>query len=206
MTFQRLDILLIAIAYCIGSIPFGYLIVQIKKGIDLHSFGSGNIGATNVWRAAGRSGAFLTLFLDVAKGFLAVWFADSWTAHNPAVIGLSAMAVFLGHIFPVFLHFRGGKGVATGLGIFLYLAAIPIFCTLGVFITVLLLSRYVSLGSIVAAAVFPVLYFFMQFKNPSSQWTLIAVCFCCFLIIVRHHDNIRRLLDGTENKFSGLLK
>jgi glycerol-3-phosphate acyltransferase PlsY len=168
--------------------------------------GSGNIGATNVLRAVGRSGAFLTLFLDVAKGFLTVWLADSWTAHDPAAIGLSAMAVFLGHIFPVFLHFRGGKGVATTLGIFLYLAVIPMFCTLGVFITVLLLSRYVSLGSVVAASVFPVLYFFMQFKYPSSQWILTAVCFCCFLIVVRHHDNIRRLLDGTENKFSGFMK
>ena len=123
MTFHWRELLLIIIAYGIGSIPFGYLIVQVKKGFDVRSVGSGNIGATNVLRTVGRSGAFLTLFLDGAKGFLVVWIADSWTGHNPVAIGLSAVAVLLGHIFPVFLRFRGGKGVATALGIFLYIGA-----------------------------------------------------------------------------------
>jgi glycerol-3-phosphate acyltransferase PlsY len=203
MTLLWRNLLLIIIAYCIGSIPFGYLIVQLKKGFDIRSVGSGNIGATNVLRAAGRSGAFLTLFLDGAKGFLVLWIADSWTAHDPAAIGLSAVAVLLGHIFPIFLHFHGGKGVATTLGIFLYIALIPILWTIGVFITVVLISRYVSLGSIMAATVFPILYFFFQFKPHPSGWLFSAVCFCCFLIIVKHHDNIARLLKGTENKFSG---
>ena len=206
MTFQWRELLLIIIAYCIGSIPFGYLIVQVKKGFDIRSVGSGNIGATNVLRAVGRSGAFLTLLLDGAKGFLVMWMTDSWTVHNPAAIGLSAVAVLVGHIFPIFLRFRGGKGVATALGIFLYIALFPILWTLGIFSTVVLISRYVSLGSIVAATVFPILYFFMQFKNQPSEWLLIAVCFCCFLIIVKHHDNIRRLLEGTENKFSRFAK
>ena len=203
MTLQRLDLLLIIIAYCLGSIPFGYLVVHIKKGIDVRSVGSGNIGATNVLRAAGRSGALLTLFLDAAKGFFAIWLADSWTGHKPSLVAISAMAVFLGHVFPFYLRFRGGKGVATGLGIFLYLAAVPLFCTLGVFIAVVLLWRYVSLGSIVAAAVFPVLYFFIPMNHPSSWWTIAAVCFCSVLIIAKHQDNIRRLLNGTEHKFSG---
>ena len=203
MLLQRLDILLIVIAYGLGSTPFGYLIVQIKKGIDVRSVGSGNIGATNVLRAAGRSGALLTLFLDAAKGYVAVWLVDSWTGHNPSLVAISAMAVFLGHVFPFYLHFRGGKGVATGLGIFLYLAVIPLLCTLGVFVTVVVFWRYVSLGSIVAAAVFPVLYFLVPGNHPASWWTIVAVCFCSVLIIAKHHDNIRRLLNGTEPKFSG---
>jgi glycerol-3-phosphate acyltransferase PlsY len=206
MTLQWRDLVLIIFAYGVGSIPFGYLIVQVKKGFDIRSVGSGNIGATNVLRAAGRSGAFLTLVLDGAKGFLVLWIADFWTAHDPAAVGLSAVAVLLGHIFPVFLRFRGGKGVATGLGIFLYMALIPILWTLGIFFTVVLISRYVSLGSIVAAIVFPILYFFIQSKRDPSEWLFIAVCFCCSLIIVKHHDNIRRLLEGNESKFSGLEK
>jgi acyl phosphate:glycerol-3-phosphate acyltransferase len=206
MTFHWRELLLTIIAYGIGSIPFGYLIVQVKKGLDIRSVGSGNIGATNVLRTVGRSGAFLTLFLDGAKGFLVVWIADSWTGHNPAAIGISALAVLLGHIFPVFLRFRGGKGVATALGIFLYIALIPILWTLGIFTAVVLISRYISLGSIVAAVVFPILYFFIQFKHQNSVWLLISVCFCCFLVIAKHHDNLRRLLSGRENKFSGLTK
>ncbi len=206
MTLYWRELLLIIIAYGIGSIPFGYLIVQVKKGFDVRSVGSGNIGATNVLRTVGRSGAFLTLFLDGAKGFLVVWIADSWTGHNPVAIGLSAVAVLLGHIFPVFLRFRGGKGVATALGIFLYIGLTPILWTLGIFSAVVLISRYISLGSIIAAAIFPILYFFMQFKHQPSVWLLISVCFCCFLVIVKHHDNLRRLLAGRENKFSAATK
>jgi glycerol-3-phosphate acyltransferase PlsY len=203
MPLKLSDFFLIVLAYAIGSIPFGYLVVQVKKGIDVRSVGSGNIGATNVWRAVGRSGALLTLFLDAAKGYCAVWFADSYTSHKPSLIAITAIAVLLGHVFPFYLRFRGGKGVATCLGIFLYLAAIPLLCTLGVFIAVVLLWRYVSLGSIVAAAVFPVFYFLVPPSHSSSWWTTMAVCFCSVLIIAKHRENIRRLLDGAEHKFAG---
>ena len=128
-----MEFLLVFIAYLLGSIPFGYLIVKFKEGQDVRSRGSGNIGATNVLRTAGRGSAVLTLLLDATKGYLAVWLAG-WASHDaPQTVALAAIAAVLGHLFPVFLKFKGGKGVATVLGVFLYASPIPILIAAGSF-------------------------------------------------------------------------
>src|SRR4030095_15436237 len=128
--------LLVLTAYLIGSIPFGYLIVRLKEGRDVRSTGSGNIGATNVLRTAGRGSAVLTLLLDAGKGYLAVWLAGSSNHDSPQTVALAAIAAVLGHLFPVFLKFKGGKGVATVLGVFLYASPIPILIAAGFFLCV----------------------------------------------------------------------
>jgi glycerol-3-phosphate acyltransferase PlsY len=194
--------LVVLIAYLLGSIPFGYLIVKIKKGVDVRSIGSGNIGATNVLRAAGRLGALLTLVLDVAKGYLAVLLASDFTQNTTSAVALSAIAAIAGHMFPIYLKFQGGKGVATGVGIFLYLATVPLLFALAVFVITVLLSRYVSLGSILGAAAFPVFYYLLESSNNRSPWVLFAAFFCSSLIIIKHHENIQRLFTGTERKLS----
>jgi acyl phosphate:glycerol-3-phosphate acyltransferase len=192
--------LLVFIAYLIGSIPFGYLIVKLKEGRDVRSSGSGNIGATNVLRTAGRSSAVLTLLLDAAKGYLVVWLA-AWSSHDsPQTVALAAVAAVLGHLFPVFLKFKGGKGVATVLGVFLYASPIPILIATGSFLCVVFVFRYVSLGSIVAAVVFPAAYLFLTHPGNSSWWLFFAVLVCPGLVISKHHENIQRLWAGTERK------
>jgi glycerol-3-phosphate acyltransferase PlsY len=188
------------VSYLLGSIPFGLIIVRIRSGIDVRSVGSGNIGATNVLRVVGRGEAVLTLILDAAKGYLAVLLAGLLTDHALPVIGCAAMAAILGHIFPVYLRFRGGKGVATAFGVFLYLSTKPVLISLGVFLLVVLLWRYVSLASIVAAAAFPFSYFLLERSSSSSPWILFSACFCACLIVLKHHENIQRLLKGTERR------
>lgn len=188
------------IAYLLGSIPFGYLIVKLKEGRDIRSSGSGNIGATNVLRAAGGRSAALTLVLDAAKGYMAVWLADSISRSSPQAVALAAMAAVLGHLFPVFLKFKGGKGVATVLGVFLYVSAIPVLIAAGAFLGVVVLFKYVSLGSMAAAVVFPAAYFLLVYPRNPSSWLLFAVIVCSGLVIVRHHENIQRLWAGTERK------
>lgn len=192
--------LLAFFAYLLGSIPFGYIIVKLKEGRDVRSSGSGNIGATNVLRTAGRGSAALTLLLDTAKGYLAVWLAGSISQDSPQTVALAAIAAVLGHLFPVFLKFKGGKGVATVLGVFLYVSAIPIAVTSGAFLCVVLLSRYVSLGSMVAAIVFPVAYLVLAYPRNPSSWLLSAVVVCSGLVFIKHHENLQRLWAGTERK------
>lgn len=196
--------LLALIAYLLGSIPFGYLIVKIKEGRDVRSTGSGNIGATNVLRTSGWGSAALTLLLDGAKGYLAVWVAGWATQQDPPAMAFCAVAATAGHMFPVYLKFKGGKGVATALGVFLCLALMPTLASVGLFLTVVGLLRYVSLGSIVAAAAFPLFYYFWEFVGEypqnSSLWLLSAVVLSSALIIARHHENIQRLVAGTERK------
>jgi glycerol-3-phosphate acyltransferase PlsY len=188
------------VSYLLGSIPFGYLIVRIKKGTDVRSVGSGNIGATNVLRAAGGGGALLTLLLDMAKGYLAVLMTALLTDHAPPAVALSAAAAILGHMFPVYLKFRGGKGAATGAGIFLFLAPVPLLIAAALFLAVVAVSRYVSLASILSAAAFPVLYLSLKYSQDRSPWILLAALFCSCLIIVKHQENIQRLRAGTERK------
>jgi glycerol-3-phosphate acyltransferase PlsY len=195
-----MTLLLALIAYLLGSIPFGYLIVKFKEGRDVRSSGSGNIGATNVLRTAGRGSAVLTLLLDAAKGYLAVWLAGSSSHESAPAVALTAVAAVLGHLFPVFLKFKGGKGVATVLGVFLYVSAIPITVASGAFLCVVLLSRYVSLGSLAAAIVFPVAYLVLAYPRNPSWWLLSAVLVCCGLVIMKHHENVQRLWAGTERK------
>jgi len=191
-------------AYLLGSIPFGYLLVRIFRGEDVRLSGSGNIGATNVSRKSPALGAF-TLFLDALKGALAVMLAyvvaDHVTAGPPAYEELALAAVFaiLGHMFPVWLKFHGGKGVATGLGSFVLIAPKAVVVAVAIFVAVILLFRYVSLASIVAVAFFPLaVWMIHQFSPPPAGLALIA--FASLLIIARHHQNITRLLSGTENR------
>ena len=192
--------LLAFIAYLLGSIPFGYLIVNLKEGRDVRSSGSGNIGATNVLRTAGRGSAIFTLVLDAAKGYLAAWLAGSISQGSPKTVALAAMAGVLGHLFPIFLKFKGGKGVATVLGVFLYASAIPILIAVGAFLGVVVFFGYVSLGSVVAAITFPVVYWLFAYPRNPSSWMLFAVFFCSALVIVKHRENIQRLWAGTERK------
>ena len=198
----------LAIAYLLGSIPFGYLLVRVFRKQDIRSVGSGNIGATNVLRSGAKGLGIATLLLDCLKGAVAVVFAFQIARHallpTPAAFDLAAaaaVAATLGHVFPVWLGFRGGKGVATALGVFLVLSPRTIGCALLVFLMVFAISRYVSLASILAAACFPLFGFY--FVSTRSPAVLFAFLFIPLLIIAKHHANIRRLLAGTENRFGG---
>lgn len=199
--------LIVAIgAYLLGSIPFGYLLLRVFRGTDVRATGSGNIGATNVARSAPGLGV-LTLVLDAAKGFAAVfiamWLATAHLlgAHNPALIAASsAVFAILGHVFPVWLRFKGGKGVATGVGSFLALAPKAVLVVLVIFAAIVMAFRYISLGSIIATAAFPVFAYLLYGQtNPA---VLAAMIGAAALIILKHHQNIRRLLSGTEHRFS----
>jgi glycerol-3-phosphate acyltransferase PlsY len=183
------------VAYLLGSIPFGYLIVRGKSGADIRETGSGGTGATNVSRRAGKAAGVLTLLLDAAKGCVAVLIARA-VSGNDWVIAAAAIAALVGHIFPLWLGFRGGKGVATGVGIFLVLAPIALLCAGVVFVAIVVLTRYVSLGSITAAILIPVLVW-LQFD---SQSLLTAAVVAALLIVFAHRGNIQRLVSGTESR------
>jgi glycerol-3-phosphate acyltransferase PlsY len=182
-------------SYLLGSIPFGYLLYRMHEGGDVRSTGSGNIGATNVLRGAGLAAGTATLVLDAGKGYLAVFIAGLLTGHAPEWISLAAVLVIVGHIFPVFLKFRGGKGVATGFGAFLALAPLPALGVVIIFLIVISAWHYVSLASIVAAAVFP---FSVLAVGGESPYVMAAAFAGAVLIISRHSSNIHRLLVGTE--------
>jgi len=186
-----------AIAYLLGSIPFGFLIVRSTKGIDVRTTGSGSTGATNVMRSLGTAGFMATFLLDLSKGFAAEMIALKITSADPLWAACAAVAAILGHCFPVWLRFRGGKGVATALGVYLALAPREAGIALAVFVLVLALFRYVSLGSVIAAGVFPVLYY--AFRHPPDLLVLGSAA-SAGIIIARHHSNIARLLKGTESK------
>jgi glycerol-3-phosphate acyltransferase PlsY len=189
---------LTALAYLIGGIPFGYLMVRWRTGQDVRTMGSGNIGATNVLRTAGRAVGVLTLLLDIAKGYVAVWLMARGTAGDPAWMSAAAVAVILGHAFPVFLKFQGGKAVASFVGAFLYLAPAPLAACLLIFVVVVAYSRYISLGSIIAAGLFPVGVWMIL----RPVWPMIAAAaFSGAFVIWRHRANIARIRGGTENVF-----
>jgi glycerol-3-phosphate acyltransferase PlsY len=194
-----LGLLTTLIAYLLGSIPFGYLIVRWQKGIDVRATGSGSIGATNVMRSLGVAGFAVTFILDVGKGIVAVLLAARLTAHDPRWIAVAATVAVLGHCFPVWLGFRGGKGVATGVGVFIALAPIEVGLAVVVFAVVVAIWRYVSLGSIAGAAAFPILVYFGKEPPPPLPIVLGAAAGAA-IIIVKHHSNIRRLLSGSENR------
>jgi glycerol-3-phosphate acyltransferase PlsY len=192
----------IIVSYLMGSIPFGYLLVRWFRGEDVRGTGSGNIGATNVARSSPALGV-ATLLLDALKGALAVEITirlfppkDFMTALLPYVAALMAV---VGHIFPVWLHFRGGKGVATGLGSFLMLAPKAMVLTLGVFVIVVLAWRIVSLASVFAVAAFPLLAWLVA-GGQSTPQMLGLMSAASLLVIVKHHQNIGRLLAGTESR------
>jgi acyl phosphate:glycerol-3-phosphate acyltransferase len=186
------------IGYLLGSIPFGYLLVRVFLGADVRSTGSGNIGATNVARTS-RALGFITLLLDLLKGFAAVWLASIFFPTNRTAVFVAALAAICGHIFPVWLRFRGGKGVATGLGSFLLLTPKAILVAVGIFVALVLVFRYISLGSITAAASLPVAAAFLGEGRSPAQIFLVSLG--SLLIIVKHHQNIRRLLSGIEPRF-----
>lgn len=186
------------VAYLLGAIPFGYLLVKRRLGGDIRATGSGNIGAANVARSLGGTWGLLTLALDVAKGVLALWLAQRLSRGDARWEVLAALAVVLGHMFPVFLGFRGGKGVATGLGAFGFLSPKAMLTVLVIWVAVVVIWRYVSLGSILASAAFPV--FAYQYDHPPTLAALGLVAGAS-LIIVRHSPNIQRLVAGTESRF-----
>lgn len=198
--------LVFLLAYLLGSIPFGYLMVRLFQGKDVRDSGSGNIGATNVLRTGGRCVAVVTLALDGAKGYLAVLLTSRFTSQESTTMALATAAVVLGHVFPIFLKFRGGKGVATSAGAFLALSVISVLAAFLVFGIVVALTRIVSLGSITAGTLFPLLYFFTAHNSNTSLSIVFVVYFCSALVLLRHQENIRRLLTGTEKKLIGQKK
>ena len=195
MIYTMDKILLVVAAYLLGSIPFGYLIVRGKSGADIRETGSGGTGATNVSRRAGKAAGVLTLLLDAVKGCAAVLIARA-VVGNDWVIAAAAIAALVGHIFPVWLGFRGGKGVATGVGIFLVLAPIALLCAGVVFVAIVVFTRFVSLGSLTAAVLIPVLVWLQS----DSQPLLVAAIAGAALIVFAHRGNIQRLASGTESR------
>jgi glycerol-3-phosphate acyltransferase PlsY len=185
------------IAYLLGSIPFGYIIVRWQRGIDVRQTGSRSIGATNVMRNLGIAGFIATFVFDCGKGLAAVMLASRLTGNDPRWVAAAAVAAVAGHVFPIWLGFRGGKGVATGVGVFVALAPVPMGLVLLVFAVVVAIWRFISLGSIIATASFPV---FVYLVNKPPAPIVIGAAFAAALIIVSHRANIRRLLSGTENK------
>ena len=197
-----MPILALAVAYLVGGIPFGYLLVRLKTGQDVRSLGSGNIGATNVLRTTGRSVAIATLLLDIAKGFFAVWLAALLTGHSDLWMSAAALAVMAGHSYPPFLKFRGGKAVASFIGAFLCLTPVPLAATLAIFVPVVAVTRQISMGSIVAAGSLPLAVWLIL--HPTAP-VLIASLVAAAFIVYRHSSNIERIRAGTENvfRFSG---
>ncbi|HKE21143.1 MAG TPA: glycerol-3-phosphate 1-O-acyltransferase PlsY [Bryobacteraceae bacterium] len=189
----------LAVAYLLGSIPFGYLLVRWKTGGDIRASGSGNIGATNVTRTTGRAAGLATLILDVAKGYLAVWLAGRFTGHDARWMSLAALAVMAGHAYPVWLRFKGGKAVASFYGAFLALTPLAVVAIFIVFVGVVAWTRYISLGSIIGAATFPLaVWLILQPAPPVVVAALMAGAF----IVYKHRENMVRLHAGREHVFS----
>jgi glycerol-3-phosphate acyltransferase PlsY len=184
------------VAYLLGSIPFGYILVKYTQGKDIRAVGSGNIGATNVYRTNRWTG-ILTLVLDGGKGYVAVVLASWWTG-SLAWQAVAAVCAIAGHCFSLWLRCRGGKGVATGCGAYLAIAPLAVLTTLVVFVLVSLLSRFISLGSILATAAFPLWAYLYGHPSP----VLIGAVIGAIIIVAKHHENIRRLLGGAEGRFA----
>ncbi len=198
-------------AYLLGSIPTGYLLVRTFCHEDIRAVGSGNIGATNVLRAGGKGLSAVTFLLDMLKGCASVWLG-ALLASTPLAAGsfagapprqfeaIAALFCVLGNMFPVWLRFKGGKGVTTGFGVFLVAAPWAALAAIGVFIAVLALSRYVSLSSILGAACFPVFAWLLAHGDRPPAFFVAVECAVALLIVIKHHQNIRRLIAGTENR------
>jgi len=187
----------IIFAYLCGAIPFAYILTKIFAGVDIRTIGSGNPGTTNVFRAAGKKVGIVVFILDISKGFIPVFFA-SYIDPSFIFAFIIAVCAMCGHIYTVFLKFKGGKGVATGLGVFLALTPIPTTIAFIVFILVFLLSGYVSLGSISASIILPIAAYFF---NYNCEFIIFA-SIIAIVIIYKHKSNIKRLISGSENKFN----
>lgn len=208
-----LPVALIASAYLLGSIPFSYLVARILSGTDIRQAGSGNVGATNVARTAGKGAGVIALLLDIAKGYAAVAMAR-WIVLRPdwpfaAVspdplhsremwIALAGLIAVIGHMFPAWLRFHGGKGVATATGVFLALDPIVVAAAAIVFMIVILSTRFVSLASILSAASVPLFFRFLAHNAPF--WRIVISIVIAILVITKHHSNIARLTRGTERR------
>ena len=191
------------VAYFLGSIPFGLILTKLFGGKDVRKTGSGNIGATNVVRAAGLPAGILTLILDAAKGAFAVLLAAKLSNDSATWMMIAALAALLGHCFPVWLKFKGGKGVATAAGVFLVLCPPAFLSAALLFILVVLFWRFVSLGSIAAAAAIPLLlYFFWAPHHAPPLVITFGALAAALLIIYKHNGNLQRLVEGVEPRFT----
>jgi len=205
-----LYLIVAGVAYLLGSIPFGFLLVLLVRKEDIRAKGSGNIGATNVLRSGAKGLGILTFLLDGSKGYVAVEVAEFLARHQAAgslqnLAILAGLLVILGHMFPVWLRFKGGKGVATAFGVFLALCWLAALSALGLWIVIVLLTRYVSLASIVAAVVLPFLTLWLSPRRYGYlSGTVVFVC--CWIVIVKHWQNIQRLMHGTEHRFGASRK
>ena len=186
-------------AYLLGGLPFGYWFIRLTSGRDIRTMGSGNIGATNVQRTAGMKAGLTVLLLDILKGFVAVWTTSQLSNGDPAALSLAAFFVMLGHCYPIFLGFQGGKAVACFIGVFLYLAPLPFAVITILFVATVALSRHISLGSILGALAFPIVYRLID--NPPLPLLVSAIA-SALLIVYRHRANIDRLRKGQERVFS----
>jgi len=190
---------ILGVAYLVGAIPSGVVLTRLSGAGDVRKAGSGNIGATNVYRVAGKRLGILTLLADMLKGLVPLLVVKLAYSQDPQVLAMVAVALFVGHCYPIYLLFKGGKGVATALGIYLVLSPPSVGIALLVFVVVLWLWRYVSLASITAAAVIPALVYVFEHSNPIFFATLVIAAG----VIYRHKSNIVRLFTGTENRFKG---
>jgi glycerol-3-phosphate acyltransferase PlsY len=205
-----LYLIVVSVAYLLGSIPFGFLLVLLVRKEDIRAKGSGNIGATNVLRSGAKGLGILTFVLDGSKGYAAVVVAEFLSRNaGPTVIQnaalLAGLFAILGHIFPVWLRFKGGKGVAAAFGVFLALCPWAALAALGLWLATVALTRYVSLASILAAVVLPFLTLWLSPANYSYAFRVIVFA-CCWVVIVKHRENILRLLHGTEHRFGASRK
>jgi glycerol-3-phosphate acyltransferase PlsY len=203
MAETSLVTLLLALGgYLLGSIPFGILLAKILGGKDVRQHGSGNIGATNVSRVAGPLAGILTLALDAAKGGAAVWLAARLADHRASAMMFAGVSALLGHCYPIWLRFKGGKGVATALGIFIALCPLAALAAFVLFLLVVLFWRYVSLGSLAAAAAMPLLVYFLWAPGHAPPVAIdLGTLFASALIFYKHAANLQRLADGTEPKY-----
>lgn len=191
-------------AYLLGSIPFGLLIVKLSRGTDIRQKGSGNIGAANVTRQAGTAAGLATLLLDGGKGYFAMWLAANASQNNIRWLTAAAVCSVVGHVFPIWLRFRGGKGVATGLGVFLQISAKAALAAVVLWVVVVLFWRYSSLGSIVATAALPLFVYFLYAPPHAPPMVLsVGTVAICLLVLWRHKENIQRLISGAEPRLRG---
>ncbi len=194
-------LIFVIISYLLGSLPNGLYVANLK-GIDIRNEGSKNTGATNVFRVMGAKFGILVLILDALKGFIPLFIAEKFGVTGNSLVLIGIIAV-IGHTFSPFLNFKGGKGVATSLGIFLYLAPIPMLITLLMFFVVVGITKYVSLGSVLASVMLPLLILIMPVNEKLGNKVIVFIISALLgsYIIYKHRANIQRLKNGTENKF-----
>ncbi len=195
-----INISVVVFSYFLGAIPFGYILFKMKSGGDIRKYGSGNIGATNMLRTGGKTMGILTMILDLGKGSLAL-IVPKMMGIDAFWLSLCGVMVVIGHIYPVFLLFRGGKGVATAAGVFIVVAPLPFLLSFAVFVSLIALTRFVSLGSIFSSVLMPLFMYLFSFVRPPfpAEILLMAVCIA-FFIVIRHSSNIKNLINGKEKK------